>query len=86
MADEEVVSTETLVRAMAAAMGLRPRPVHLPGWVLGAATNNSLGNILKGNLESYRACKKNGLDVSPLFIACKILSRIPQFFLRSPYR
>ncbi len=47
---------------------------------LGGTTNNSLRNILKGNLESYRACKKNGLDVSRLFIARKILSRVPQFF------
>ena len=49
---------------------------------MGGATNNSVMNILKGNLESYRACKKNELDVSPLFIARKILSRIPQFFMR----
>ncbi len=30
VADDEVVSTETLVRAMAAAMNLRARVVHLP--------------------------------------------------------
>ena len=48
--------------------------------ILGGATNNSVRNILKGNLESYRACRKNGLEVSLLFIARKILSRVPQFF------
>ena len=30
----EVVSTETLVRTMAAAMNLRARVVHLPEWLL----------------------------------------------------
>ena len=30
VADEDVVSTETLVRTMAAAMNLRARVVHLP--------------------------------------------------------
>ncbi len=49
---------------------------------MGGATNNSLINILKGNLESYRACKKNNLKVSLLFVVFKILSRIPQFFKR----
>ena len=36
VADEEVVSTETLVRAMAAAMNLPARVVRLPEWVLGS--------------------------------------------------
>ena len=49
---------------------------------MGGATNNSVRNVLRGNLESYRACRKNGLDVSLLFIARKILSRVPQFFLK----
>ena len=34
VADEEVVSTEALVRAMAAAMGVSGRVAHLPEWVL----------------------------------------------------
>ena len=50
---------------------------------MGGATNNSVRNVLEGNLESYRACKKNGLHVSPLFILRKILSRLPQFFIKS---
>lgn len=41
-----------------------------------------LGNILKGNLEAWRACRKNGLEVSPFFMVTKIMSRIPQFFSR----
>ena len=49
---------------------------------LGGATNRSLANVIKGNLEAYRACRRNGVRVSPLFIARKILSRVPQFFAR----
>lgn len=37
-------------------------------------------HIIRGNIEAYRACRKNGLNVSPLFIARKIISRLPQFF------
>ncbi len=46
----------------------------------GGATNRSIRNIIRGNIEAYRACKKNGLNITPLFIARKIVSRIPQFF------
>ncbi len=55
-------------------------------WVkmrMGGVSNNSLLGIIKGNLEAYRACRKNGLNVRMLpFIARKILSRVPQFFAR----
>jgi hypothetical protein len=50
---------------------------------MGGVTNNSVRNVIDGNIEAYRACRKNGLDVSPLFIARKMLSRIPQFLNRS---
>ena len=46
----------------------------------GGISNRSLIGILKGNIEAYQACKKNGLDVNILFIPRKIISRIPQFF------
>lgn len=49
---------------------------------IGGASNRGIKNIIKGNLESYRSCKKNGLPVGPLFIVKKILSRFPQFFSR----
>ena len=49
MADDDVVSTETLVRAMAGAMGLPARVVHLPEWLL--ASTASAGD----------ACKRMGL-------------------------
>ncbi len=49
---------------------------------MGGATNKSIWNVIKGNVESYRACHKNGLKVSPLFPLIKVISRIPQFFSR----
>ncbi len=48
----------------------------------GGATNRSIGNIIKGNLESYRACRKHELPVTPLFVVRKVLQRVPQFFQR----
>ena len=48
----------------------------------GGMSNNNYLNILKGNLVAYRACRNNGIPVSPLFIFQKILSRLPQFFAR----
>lgn len=51
---------------------------------MGGASNNSLLNILKGNMEAYQACLKNGLSVTPFFIVRKIASRIPQFFTKPP--
>jgi glycosyltransferase involved in cell wall biosynthesis len=48
----------------------------------GGVSNNSFKNILQGNIEAYRACKKNQLSISPLFTIQKILSRLPQFFKR----
>jgi glycosyltransferase involved in cell wall biosynthesis len=46
----------------------------------GGASNNSLRNIIKGNLESYHACKALGFNVTPFFIVRKILSRFPQYW------
>lgn len=52
-------------------------------WVrmrMGGHTNKSLANIVKGNMESYRACRKHGIRVGPTFFVTKIAQRIPQFF------
>lgn len=49
---------------------------------LGGASNKSIRNVIKGNIEAYRACKKNHLSITPLFTLLKILSRLPQFFMR----
>ena len=62
------------------------RSVYVPEvWVrmrTGGLSNNSFSGIMKGNIEAYRACRKNGLRVTPFFIVYKMLSRIPQFFAR----
>jgi len=42
--------------------------------------SRGMRHILEGNFEAYRACRQHSLNVSPFFIARKILSRIPQFF------
>jgi len=60
------------------------RSVHIPKVVvrmrMGGLTNRSVLNVLRGNLEAYRACRKNGIKVTPFFIVWKVLSRLPQFF------
>ncbi len=62
------------------------KTVYVPNvWVkmrMGGVSNNSIRGVMKGNLEAWRACRKNGLDVGMFFIPRKILSRIPQFFMR----
>jgi glycosyltransferase involved in cell wall biosynthesis len=63
------------------------KAVYVPNiWVnmrIGGVSNNSVRGVLEGNIEAYRACKKNGLRVSMLpFIVRKMLSRVPQFFKR----
>lgn len=45
----------------------------------GGVSNNSWSGVLKGNLEAYRACKKNQLNIGIMFIPIKIASRLPQF-------
>ena len=35
---------------------------------LGGVTNNSLRNVIRGNIEAYRACKKHQLPVRPWFV------------------
>ncbi|VVE89026.1 glycosyltransferase family 2 protein [Pandoraea bronchicola] len=48
----------------------------------GGVSNNSVRGVLKGNWEAYLACRKNGIPVTPFFMARKILSRIPQFIFK----
>lgn len=56
---------------------------HVPElWVrmrTGGMSNSSWRNVARGNLEAYRACRKNGFGVTPFFIVRKIASRLPQF-------
>ncbi len=48
--------------------------------------SRGLRHIIEGNVEAYRACRRHSLDVSPFFIARKILSRVPQFFRLDRHR
>jgi glycosyltransferase involved in cell wall biosynthesis len=66
----------------------RIRTTYLPEVLVrmraGGASNASLRNVLKGNLEAAHACRKHGLPGGFQFIAGKIFSRIPQFLRRPP--
>lgn len=53
---------------------------------MGGASNASIGNVVRGNFEAYRAAQKHHLPVGPFFIVNKVLSRIPQFFARPWHR
>jgi len=61
----------------------RLRSIYLPRELVtmrvGGWTNNSVRNVIRGNFEAYRSCRKNGLGVSPFFIARKILRKLPQY-------
>lgn len=64
----------------------RVRAAYVPEiWVrmrTGGATNRSVGNVLRGNAEAWRAVRRHGLRAGPLFVVRKVLSRLPQFFRR----
>lgn len=64
----------------------RINTVYIPRIIIkmriGGASNQSISNIIKGNVEAYQACKKNHLSISPIFNILKIFSRVPQFFMR----
>ncbi|MBM4009914.1 MAG: glycosyltransferase [Planctomycetes bacterium] len=52
-------------------------------WVrmrMGGASNRSIKNVLRGNWESYTACRRHGFGVSPFFMVTKVASRLTQFF------
>ena len=62
-------------------------------WVrmrLGGVTNNRVGDIIKGNLQSYKALKTLGLTRDPFsFFALKLGPKLPQFmpkFLQNSFR
>jgi len=48
----------------------------------GGVTNNSIINIIKGNIEAYNACKKYFPDTTRIFILRKFISRLSQFINR----
>jgi glycosyltransferase involved in cell wall biosynthesis len=46
----------------------------------GGASNANLKNVIRGNLEASKACKKHGLRGGVFFILRKVGSRLPQFW------
>jgi len=66
----------------------RIKAVYVPEvWVrmrMGGATNRSLRNIWRGNMEAWHAARNSGLRVSPLYPLQKLLWRVPQFFGKPP--
>ncbi|WP_321290254.1 glycosyltransferase family 2 protein [uncultured Sunxiuqinia sp.] len=49
---------------------------------IGGASNKSLNNILQKSQEDLRAMRKNGLSFPVWSLACKNLSKLPQFLKR----
>lgn len=49
---------------------------------VGGTTNRSWTNIIKQNLEIYKAAHKNGLKLSPFFVLYKFVDKITQFYKR----
>ena len=47
---------------------------------IGGRSNKNIKNIIKANIECYKAWKINGLKINPLRIFLKPLSKIPQYF------
>ena len=45
----------------------------------GGQSNRSYFNLIRANIDCYRAFKKNGLAIDPLFIIRKPLSKLAQF-------
>ena len=45
---------------------------------MGGASNASVGNVLKANLQCWKAWRQNGLGVSPLPVIAKPLSKLKQ--------
>lgn len=57
-------------------------PVILIKMRVGGASNQSIQNVIKGNFEAYKSCKKNNLKISIFFNVIKVMSRLPQFWRR----
>ena len=48
--------------------------------------SGSLLWLLRSNIVNYRVCRRYGIPVSPFFVLTKMLSRIPQYFIRPDQR
>jgi glycosyltransferase involved in cell wall biosynthesis len=62
--------------------------VHIPEVLVrmrtGGQSNRSIGNVIRGNRESYRIARRAGIADSPLWLARKLWYRLPQFMRRPP--
>lgn len=63
------------------------RSMYLPQVLVrmraGGASNRSLRNIWRANLETWRSLRSHGFPVGPWFIVFKLMRKIPQLFLRA---
>ena len=57
-------------------------PVVLIRMRMGGATTGTISNIIRGNLEAERACRRAGFSGGLQFIVRKLASRVPQFLHR----
>ncbi|HSG31732.1 MAG TPA: hypothetical protein VLB82_09320 [Thermodesulfobacteriota bacterium] len=48
---------------------------------VGGSSNKSLLNILKANIECYRAWKEHDLEISPFFILRKPFNKLTQYYV-----
>jgi glycosyltransferase involved in cell wall biosynthesis len=68
----------------------RIRTEHIPEVMvrmrMGGVSNSSIRNVVAGNLEAMRACRKHHFAVNPWFMVRKVLSRLPQFTARLFFR
>jgi len=55
-------------------------PEFLVKMRLGGASNKNIFNIIRGNIECYKAWKINGLETNPLKLFFKPFSKIKQYF------
>ncbi len=64
----------------------RVRSLHIPTVLVhmraGGASNRSLRNIWRANLETWRSLRSHGFRVGPWFIVFKLLRKVPQLFIR----
>jgi len=53
---------------------------------VGGKSNKNIKNIIKANIECYKAWKENGLKISPFFIIKKPLSKLSQLIYKNKNR
>lgn len=58
-------------------------PAVLVKMSIGGTSNGSIRNVIKANIECYRAWKKNGLKIRPLIIVRKPLSKLMQYIRKT---